>query len=251
MIGLLAQGTELITPLPQLQQQVMLVERLIGRTNPGVVALYNIITTLHYRRAFATGKYADAAKMCQWMLNTEDAAKNTIDDFFAAHTQIQLADLYRQMGNYKESIALLERSLPMLKRGNRAAQKLIKDFKTMENPGDKEMRKSSSQAVKAEMAKKKPYFDVLDKQLAATRYEATELGDLYFVMASDYSKSGNDAKAAEYLALAKAKGLSMTAKNRTFESGAKAGSKAGGKAAAQVGKNAQSKPVSKAGKQGR
>jgi len=216
--SLFAQGMELAVPLPQLQQNVVAVEKIVGRTNPNVVVLYNIITTFHYRRAFANGQYLEASKMCRWMLDTETAAKSNIDEFFAAHTQIQLADLDRQLGNYKESLALLNASIPMLKRGNKAATKLVKDFHTMEGDHEYNARMAASRAKGKEIiASKKKYYDVLDKQLAETRYECTELGDLYFLIASDYMKLDNEAKAAEYLALAKANGVSMKGKNRSFE----------------------------------
>jgi hypothetical protein len=226
VIGLVAQEMELILPLPQLQQQVAVLERLAGRTNPNVVLLYNIITTFHYRRAFANGQYNEGAKMCLWMLDTEQAAQKGLDEFLVAHTQIQLADLYRQLGRNKDSLQLLEKSIPMLNRSKTAMKKLETDFKTMEGPVDRERRQKAGAEVKQKMADKQKYIDVLQKQLAKTRYAATEIGDLYFMVASDYLKLGNEAKAAEYLALAKSKGLAMIDKTKSIDKPVNSGTSA-------------------------
>jgi tetratricopeptide (TPR) repeat protein len=236
VLSLMAQASELISPLPQLQQQVQLLDRLLGRTNGGVVILYNLITTYHYRRAFANGQYAEAAKMCDWMLDTEARAKGTIDEFLAAHTQLQLADLDRKLGKYRESIDLLNKSIPMLTRGNKAAKKLVTDFKTMESPVDKARSADAKSHVKAIVASKQKYYDELDKQLAATKYNSTtELGDIYFVMASDYAQLDNLPKASEYLAMARSHGMTFTAKNRSFSKELSGGGK-GGPAAKPVSK---------------
>ena len=230
-----AQIEQRLMPIADMQKQIVTLEGLLGRSNPNVVMLYHLLARRYQQQAYVTGKFADSEKLYRWLTDTATAQQKGFDELMFGSAYLGMADGYRMTKRYDVALTTYQRALPVFLRGKKAAKALIVDYDTFgESAYEKQAKSSSDAKVKSLIVANKAFIEAIDKAQGNERYIASPVPDAYFGMAFCYLKKDDLAKAKEYLAKAKANGLTVIDIAKLKAAAKKPGAKA------------PAKPVSKA-----
>ncbi|CAN5427656.1 hypothetical protein BH11CYA1_BH11CYA1_31550 [soil metagenome] len=236
-----AQIEQRLMPIADMQKQIVMLEGMVGRSNPNVVMLYHLLARRYQQQAYVTGKFADSEKLYRWLTDTVTPQQKGFDELLAGSAYLAMADGYRMTKRYDVALTTYQRAVPIFLRGKKAAQVIIADYKTFgESAYEKQVSSSSDSKVKNLVIANKSFIEAIDKAQGNERYVATPVPDAYFGMAVCYLNKNDLAKAKDYLAKAKANGLTVVdiakLKAAAKKPGVKAPIKAGPRAGVKKGR---------------